>query len=182
MVMINNAHRGFDLHNVSQQSILHSFTEKGLPPSAASVFIDSDRAVAYVSGGAIRLWDIRSKSVLLSVPNPGESVLPVLRRGVTSIRVQEQSGLQLTAIDVSRSSILARGFSGLIEQGRVYVADGCPSNFAALATNGGSRGVHVKVWKGFTGKPTLSLSPVQSEPNPCNRQPQTAHPCTKLVL
>jgi len=84
MIMINNTHRGFDLHDVSQQSILHSFTEKGLPPSAGSVFTDSDRAVAYVSSGAIRLWDIRSKSILLSVPNPGESMLAILRRTVTS--------------------------------------------------------------------------------------------------
>lgn len=73
MVMINNTHRGFDLYSVSQQSILYSFTENGLPPSAASVFVDSDRAVAYAgSDGTLRLWDVHSKSIVFSFPGAGE--------------------------------------------------------------------------------------------------------------
>ena len=110
MVMINNTHRGFDLYSVSQQSILHSFTENGLPSSAASVFVDSDRAVAYASGdGTIRLWDIRSKSIVLSVPNAGE-VCPRAPMSCGLMQppcVQEQSALRLTAMDVSWSSILS---------------------------------------------------------------------------
>ena len=78
MVMINNTHRGFDLHSIPQQSTLHSFTEKSLALSATSVFVSSDKAVAYVSSkGAIRLWDISSQTVIFSVSIIGEFVVSI---------------------------------------------------------------------------------------------------------
>lgn len=103
MAMINSAHRGFQLHSLSQQSILHSFGES-VSPSATSLFVESDRAVAYVSSeGSIRLWDIHSRSVVLSIPHPGGSArfAGVPCDLMRLLRVKEQSGVYLTVIDVS---------------------------------------------------------------------------------
>ena len=47
----------------------------------------------------------------------------------------------------------------LVNQAHFYEAYGGSSNFVALATDSISNNTHVKVWKGFTGKHALLLSP-----------------------
>ena len=68
MVVINNAHNGFNLYSIPHGTVLQHFIEADLYDASGSAFLDSDRVLVHPgSDGVLKVWDVKSKTYVGSV-------------------------------------------------------------------------------------------------------------------
>ena len=66
MVVINNAHNGFNLYDIPRGTVVEHFVETDLYDTCGSVFLNSV-LVHPGSNGVLRVWDVKSRAYIGSV-------------------------------------------------------------------------------------------------------------------